>query len=318
MQTGQQNRAVSDTFSLSKGGDVIFCSSDNVLFYIHKKNLEFSTGGFPMADFTSSQVTNADEGHTSSPKRTAEIVPLTETGSILEILFQFVYPQRHPSLDDMNWVTFSGLAEAAEKYEVYNAMNVCQIRMRDYIPQHAAEIFGFAAKHDYPNVIALVAPLLVGKPLDEVAEILPYYIYVPWSIYQQKYTQTALFVLGRAFSFSACSAYSSHTDRLHRTVSLLQQVLQEDPGRVTKFSELLNEIGNVPAVTDGVQNVFNILTNSNPNVTKLGRLADIDCAYCHMSINVDVWIEEVEREVVQIPDFLSFLKRYRHVGDGAI
>ncbi|THU99747.1 hypothetical protein K435DRAFT_719481, partial [Dendrothele bispora CBS 962.96] len=98
MQTGQQNRAVSDTFSLSKGGDVIFCSSDNVLFYIHKKNLEFSTGGFPMADFTS------------------KIVPLTETASILEFLFQFVYPQRHPSLDDMNWVTFSGLAEAAEKY----------------------------------------------------------------------------------------------------------------------------------------------------------------------------------------------------------
>jgi len=65
----------------------------------------------------------------SSP-RTAEIVPLTETSTILEILFQFVYPQRHPSLDDMNWATFAGLAEAAEKYEVYNAMNVCQIRMR--------------------------------------------------------------------------------------------------------------------------------------------------------------------------------------------
>ncbi|KAK7451796.1 hypothetical protein VKT23_012474 [Stygiomarasmius scandens] len=311
MQTGQQVPRVSTTFNSSKGGDVIFRSSDNVLFYLHKRNLEFSTGGFPHSDFASINTSK-------SSSRTAEIVPLTETSTILEILFQFVYPQRHPSLDDMNWATFAGLAEAAEKYEVYNAMNVCQIRMRDYIPQHSAEIFGFAAKHDYPNTIALVAPLLIGKPLDEVAEVLPYYIYVPWSIYQQKFIQAFLFALGRAFAFSACTAYSSHTDKLHRTVSILQQILQDDPGRIAKFGELLNEIGDVPAVESEGQNVLSRLTSPNPNLTKLGRIADIDCGYCQMGQHVGVWVEEVEREVVKIPDFLSFLKRYRHIGDGEI
>ncbi|KIK58243.1 hypothetical protein GYMLUDRAFT_700700 [Collybiopsis luxurians FD-317 M1] len=63
-------------------------------------------------------------------------------------------------------------------------MNICQMRMKDYLPQHAAEVFGSAGKHDYPHLIAAVAPLLIGKPVADVVHLLPMHILVPWAIYQ--------------------------------------------------------------------------------------------------------------------------------------
>jgi hypothetical protein len=60
-----------------------------------------------------------------------EIVNLTEDAATvtLELLFQFVYPQRHPNLSDSPYEVVAPLAEAAEKYEVFAAMNICGIRM---------------------------------------------------------------------------------------------------------------------------------------------------------------------------------------------
>lgn len=58
-----------------------------------------------------------------------EMVELTEDSSTLELLFQFIYPQRHPTLSDTPYEIIAPVAEAAEKYEVFAAMNICQIRM---------------------------------------------------------------------------------------------------------------------------------------------------------------------------------------------
>ena len=55
---------------------------------------------------------------------------MTETSKVLEILFQFVYPRIHPDLREIDFETVAGVAEASEKYEVYAAMNICQLRMR--------------------------------------------------------------------------------------------------------------------------------------------------------------------------------------------
>jgi hypothetical protein len=59
-----------------------------------------------------------------------EEVELTETSDVLEILFQFIYPRKHPSLVNIKFSTLAGVAEAAEKYQVFSAMNICEIRMR--------------------------------------------------------------------------------------------------------------------------------------------------------------------------------------------
>jgi len=48
---------------------------------------------------------------------------------VLEILFQFVYPRIHPDLRENDFETVTGVAEASEKYHVYAAMNICQLRI---------------------------------------------------------------------------------------------------------------------------------------------------------------------------------------------
>jgi hypothetical protein len=98
----------------AQDADVIFQSNDKVLFRIHRKYLETNTGGFSSEGFTTSD----------------EVVPLPEDSSTLELLFQFIYPMRYPTVMSMSFDTLLILAEAAEKYEVFAAMNICSMRMQ--------------------------------------------------------------------------------------------------------------------------------------------------------------------------------------------
>lgn len=53
-----------------------------------------------------------------------EVVHLTENAETIELLFQFIYPRCHPDLADTAIVVLEPFAEAAEKYEVFPAMNI--------------------------------------------------------------------------------------------------------------------------------------------------------------------------------------------------
>lgn len=81
---------------------------------MHRKNLDTSSEGFSPPDSTSSQ---------------DEIVRLTEDGATLDLLFQYMYPQRQPDLSMIAFKRLAELAEAAEKYQVYAAMEICRVRM---------------------------------------------------------------------------------------------------------------------------------------------------------------------------------------------
>jgi hypothetical protein len=59
-----------------------------------------------------------------------EIILLTETALTLELLFQFCYPDGHPDVEGLEFSVLALLAEAAEKYQVFSAMNICRICMR--------------------------------------------------------------------------------------------------------------------------------------------------------------------------------------------
>ncbi|KAG6807154.1 hypothetical protein H0H92_008600, partial [Tricholoma furcatifolium] len=97
MPNNSQSMTTSESFC-AQDADVIFQSSDNVQFHIHRKNLETQTGAFPSSEF----------------KTNGEIVPLTEDSSTLERLFQYVYPQRHPDIESFEFGDLYKLAEAAE------------------------------------------------------------------------------------------------------------------------------------------------------------------------------------------------------------
>ncbi|KAF4623687.1 hypothetical protein D9613_001437 [Agrocybe pediades] len=113
-------------------------SSDGVLFHIDRCNSDRCAEAFPGSDAT---------GITSESN---DIVHLTETAEVLEILFQFGYPARHPVLDDLDFEKLLVVADAAEKYHFYSAAPMCQIVLRHNIPKHPVEVFRYAIKHDYP------------------------------------------------------------------------------------------------------------------------------------------------------------------------
>lgn len=98
-------------------------SSDSVLFKVHRRNLETHSGVFASAE----DATRPDNGH--------ETVELSETSDILELLFQFMYPQPQPDLRTLDFKTFAGLAEAAEKYMVFSALTLCRMKMECVIPR---------------------------------------------------------------------------------------------------------------------------------------------------------------------------------------
>ncbi|KAJ7664114.1 hypothetical protein B0H17DRAFT_1092333 [Mycena rosella] len=153
----------SESFS-APDADIVFQSCDGVLFSVHLANLQSHTDGFPPAEFST-------EG---------EVCLLSESSSTLELLFQFIYRRRHPTLENLEFVELAALAEAAEKYQVYSAMNICAIRMKEWLPDHAAEILSYAARHDYPSLAAEAAPTLIDMTLAEVALILPPDILLSW------------------------------------------------------------------------------------------------------------------------------------------
>jgi hypothetical protein len=94
---------------------VTFESCDKILFKIHRNNLKTHSEGFTPPDGT------------LSPN--AEVVSLSERAQVLELLFQYMYPQRPPDLRKLDFKVLADVAEAVEKYQVYAAMEICNIRM---------------------------------------------------------------------------------------------------------------------------------------------------------------------------------------------
>ncbi|KAJ4483051.1 hypothetical protein C8J55DRAFT_548967 [Lentinula edodes] len=149
--------------------DVVIRSCDNVEFRLHKKNLEFLSGGFPPAD--------------------------TETNPN-EI---FMYPQRFPSLDNMKFDPLIELAETAEKYEIFALIHICEVHLRSFMRQHPREILRFAAKYDHRELVKELAPILVPYlPLSELSDLLPAHLYKPWSLYRAHWMKEAILTIANS------------------------------------------------------------------------------------------------------------------------
>ncbi|KAG6864434.1 hypothetical protein C0991_009560, partial [Blastosporella zonata] len=115
-----------------------------------------------------------------------EMVSLTEDASTLENLFRYVYPQRHSDVDLLTFEDLYKLAEAAEKYEVYSAISVCKMRLKQLVEQRPAEVLAYAYKHGYPEIVRLAVSPLLDLPLDEVVTILPARLAIPWKSRRNK------------------------------------------------------------------------------------------------------------------------------------
>ncbi|KAJ7828986.1 hypothetical protein B0H13DRAFT_2372836 [Mycena leptocephala] len=147
--------------------DVVFQSADGVLFGVHRGNLQMNAEGFPPSEII------------AMPK---EICNLSESSDTLDILFQFIYPRRHPDLENLAFEEVAALAEAAEKYQIS-----ASIFSRSFLPNHAPEIISYANKHDYPAIVEEAAPFLFDASLVEVVKILPPDLIMPWFEYREEW-----------------------------------------------------------------------------------------------------------------------------------
>ncbi|KAF8903910.1 hypothetical protein CPB84DRAFT_1823745 [Gymnopilus junonius] len=108
-----------------------------------------------------------------------ERLRLTEPASILEVVFQFVYPRRHPTLNELDFESVAAVAEAVEKYKIFSAMKT------QFIPEHAEKIFLHGVKHDYTNLIDDAAYHLLSRQTSfRILKQLPPHFIMPWLEYQ--------------------------------------------------------------------------------------------------------------------------------------
>ncbi|KAF9457610.1 hypothetical protein BDZ94DRAFT_196979 [Collybia nuda] len=147
----------------SPDSDISYTSTDNVRFLVHKQNLKVNATGFILP----------------SEESTNTILP--ESTKVLETLFQFCYPDRHPNLMSLEFEDFVLIAEAAEKYHVHAATNICNVRMKRTLPNHAIEVMEYSARHNHPDLLAKTASLLLDVPMSTILPRLPSHLVIPWA-----------------------------------------------------------------------------------------------------------------------------------------
>ncbi|KAF9472221.1 hypothetical protein BDN70DRAFT_767744, partial [Pholiota conissans] len=126
--------------------DVVFVSSDNLRLKIHSDHLT-----------TTSSLILARSPHDTLDSR-SDMIPLQESGDVLELLFQFIEPPpkscnyHQPSMADVETTLFFRLAEAAEKYVIYGLMSLCFAHMRHIVSRYPLEILNHCCLHGYSDL----------------------------------------------------------------------------------------------------------------------------------------------------------------------
>lgn len=164
----------------AEDADVIFQSVDGVQYHIHRKNLQCCAAAFPPDEFESDK---------------HEIMHLPEISRCLDLLFAFMYPEPTPDVRSMPIDVVIDLAEAAEKYQAFAVMTICKLKMTYVLlpvslaifnfhsamfNDHAIEVLQYAASHYDRDLLDVVAPVAMTKPLDTVILGLSPHVAITW------------------------------------------------------------------------------------------------------------------------------------------
>ncbi|KAJ7824316.1 hypothetical protein B0H14DRAFT_2454070 [Mycena olivaceomarginata] len=168
--------------------DITILSADGVLFKVHRKNLEVHSDVFAGAE------------DATRPENGDEIVHLPENSDVLDLLFQYMYRQPQPDLNKVEFATIAGLAEAAEKYVVYSALEWCRMRMKEAITSHPLEVLSYAARHNHVDLANQSAQQSVGYRVSQALTILPLPIFHDWILFYERWHQEEANFLGLTMS----------------------------------------------------------------------------------------------------------------------
>ncbi|KAJ7146994.1 hypothetical protein C8R44DRAFT_724686 [Mycena epipterygia] len=159
------------------GSDITIISSDGVLFKLHRMNLKVHSVVFGGADST------------TLPENGDEPVQLSETSDVLDLLFQFMYPQLQPELEKLGFEICAGLAEAVEKYIVYSALRWCRMKMSDSIPDHPFEVLNYALKHGHVDIADEAARQSMGHGVANAMKLLAPDTFKTWILFQERWNR---------------------------------------------------------------------------------------------------------------------------------
>jgi len=243
--------------------EITFRSSDNVLFRVHRQNLQFAAG------LSADEMISSNNG----------IVPLPETSNVLELLFQFIYPRPPSDLEDLDFEVLAGLAEAAEKYQVYFCTGICKELMRAAIPEHAIEVLTYAVKHGHASVMDEAAKSSRDLAVEKVFGMnLPSDVFIGWVRYKNYWLEAQRY---------ACSYPNAINDIGH-----FGQTCEHWPKMYTALMHPLAQMQS-----------FKVLENLDEVFTEDIRKI---CHQCHNRQGCN-WRDAVKYAVNRIPKFSSLV-----------
>ncbi|KAJ3713973.1 hypothetical protein DFJ43DRAFT_889401 [Lentinula guzmanii] len=158
----------------AQDAEITVISSDNVLFRLHKMNVQVTSGGL-----LQSKVDN-------------DFLTLTEPADVLEILFEFLYPDYETDLERLEFTALLSVAEAAEKYGVFYAMSHCTFCLRKHTLFHSVELLRFAVRYRKEKMLAELTPTLLDIELDQVITILPPTAFGEFCLFRDRWVKVLL------------------------------------------------------------------------------------------------------------------------------
>ncbi|KAJ7288940.1 hypothetical protein C8J57DRAFT_1281639 [Mycena rebaudengoi] len=177
--------------------DITISSSDGVLFKLHRKHLEVHSDIF------------ADAENATLPVKD-DIVQLSESSDILNLLFQYMYRQPQPDLRALDFRLVSGLAEAVDKYIVYSALPSLFHKMKESIDDHPLEVLAYSWKHKYDELANEAGPKSMSKSIAEAVDALGYDDLRKWAIiYETWHSNVKALLMSRLDKHHCRSHYTS-------------------------------------------------------------------------------------------------------------
>ncbi|KAK1221796.1 hypothetical protein PQX77_015390 [Marasmius sp. AFHP31] len=157
--------------------DVVLRSSDDKRFGAHSTTLGSFSLGFPAAGSTIEGEENPD-------------VSLSETSVVLELLLKFLHPNTpQPDVTQLQISTLEDFSEAAEKYQVYPAMQVCKFAMKATVPEHPVAVLRYALKHGHAKLAETAILHTLAIPMvdmyEELRNVDPRF-FGYWALYREK------------------------------------------------------------------------------------------------------------------------------------
>ncbi|TFK67448.1 hypothetical protein BDN72DRAFT_822344 [Pluteus cervinus] len=157
--------------------DVIIQSSDGLLHGAHSRNLELYSGAFPSTSFASPADCEVN------------ILELTETSEVVVLMLKYVHNRQQPNSEEIKFEVMVDLAEAVEEYQIYSAMEVCRLHMKNAAVLHPMDVLAWAARHGYMEIADLAAPGTLGLTLESVWRSLGPAPMASWIFYREPYMQ---------------------------------------------------------------------------------------------------------------------------------